>query len=158
MAKDWRIEAVVHSGSNLAMFAAHIRAAVAMLDAGSPPTTGTEADVINFDDVAIARRLLRARRARDGIFPKGIFADPAWDMLLDLYVARKEGRTVSISSICIASAVPSTTALRWLGILEKEALIARQADPKDGRRIFTTLTDLGYEMVQQSLAHFKGRF
>jgi len=36
-------------------------------------------------------------------------ADPAWDMLLDLTAARAESRAVSVSSLCIAAGVPTTT-------------------------------------------------
>src|SRR3546814_18201372 len=61
-------------------------------------------------------------------------------MLLDLYLAAERNtRPVSISSLCIASAVPATTALRWIKTFEDLQLISRRADPSDGRRIFIQL-------------------
>src|SRR3546814_4705778 len=60
------------------------------------------------------RRMLRQRRMREQYFPADMFADPAWDMLLDLYAARLDRQPVSVSSLCIAAAVPATTALRWI--------------------------------------------
>ena len=86
-----------------------------------------------------AWRVLRARRLRDRFLGKGLFEDPAWDMLLDLYASRLEGRRVSVSSLCIAAAVPPTTALRWIKMLTDAGLFVRRADPTDGRRVFVEL-------------------
>ncbi|MCI4591296.1 winged helix DNA-binding protein [Sphingobium sp. BYY-5] len=85
------------------------------------------------------RDLLRARRIRADFLPGDLFADPAWDMLLDLLAARLEQERVSVSSLCIAAAVPPTTALRWIRTLTDKGLVERQADPHDGRRVFITL-------------------
>lgn len=89
----------------------------------------------------MVRRLLRQRRLREQFFPADLFADPAWDMLLDLYAARLERRPVSVSSLCIASAVPATTALRWIKTMTDAGIFLREADPQDGRRIFIALSD-----------------
>ena len=61
-------------------------------------------------------------------------------MLLDLYAARLERRRVSVSSLCIAAAVPPTTALRWIGTLHDADLFGREPDPTDKRRAHITLT------------------
>ena len=87
------------------------------------------------------RRLLRQRRMREQYFPADLFADPAWDMLLDLYAARLERQPVSVSSLCIAAAVPATTALRWIKTMTDAGLFVREADPHDGRRIFIALAE-----------------
>ncbi|MGN6690094.1 MAG: hypothetical protein ACTHJU_04030 [Sphingopyxis sp.] len=89
----------------------------------------------------VVRSLLRQRRMRDRHFASDLFADPAWDMLLDLYAAHYEGRSVSVSSLCIAAAVPATTALRWISLMEKEGHFLRSSDPNDGRRIFICLSE-----------------
>lgn len=88
---------------------------------------------------AQVRELLRARRIRADFLPGDLFADPAWDMLLDLLAARLDHERVSVSSLCIAAAVPPTTALRWIRTLTDRGLVERQADPHDGRRIFIAL-------------------
>lgn len=87
------------------------------------------------------RRMLRQRRVREQYFPADLFADPAWDMLLDLYAARLERQPVSVSSLCIAAAVPATTALRWIKTMTDADIFVREADPHDGRRIFIALAD-----------------
>jgi hypothetical protein len=85
------------------------------------------------------RAVIRARRLRSRYFPEELFADPAWDMLLDLLQAELSHLRVPVSSLCIAAAVPATTALRWLKTLVEERLFARRADPHDGRRVFVEL-------------------
>lgn len=87
------------------------------------------------------RGMIRARRAREQYFPDGLFADPAWDILLDLMAARLETKRVSVSSLCIAAAVPATTALRWIKSMTDEGLLERRPDPVDGRRVFIDLSD-----------------
>lgn len=90
---------------------------------------------------AIARDLLRARRQRDHFLGHDLFADPAWDMILDLMAARLAGERVSVSSLCIAAAVPPTTALRWIRHLTQRGLFERRPDTQDGRRVFIALSD-----------------
>jgi hypothetical protein len=91
--------------------------------------------------ISAIRTMIRARRMRDQYFSGELFADPAWDMLLDLLLARLEQRTVAVSSLCIAAAVPPTTALRWIKRLTDEGIFMRTADPRDGRRVFIDLSD-----------------
>ena len=96
-------------------------------------------------DAELVRRMIRARRLRDGFFEGGLFEEPAWDMLLDLYAAHLEGVRVSVSSLCIAAAVAPTTALRWIGKMTEAGLFARQPDPLDRRRAFMVLTERAME-------------
>jgi hypothetical protein len=86
------------------------------------------------------RAVLRARRLRGRYFPETLFADPAWDMLLDLLQAEISQLRVPVSSLCMAAAVPATTALRWLNRLVQEGVFIRRADPHDGRRVFVQLS------------------
>ncbi|HEY7811422.1 MAG TPA: MarR family winged helix-turn-helix transcriptional regulator [Allosphingosinicella sp.] len=92
-------------------------------------------------DAGLVRAMIRARRLRDQFFHSDLFADPAWDMLLDLFAARLEKRKVAVSSLCIAAAVPPTTALRWIKSLSDQGLFVRTADAEDGRRVFIELSD-----------------
>ena len=85
------------------------------------------------------RKVIRARRLRSNYFSEELFADPAWDMMLDLLQAEIAQLRVPVSSLCIAAAVPATTALRWLKTLVGQGLFVRRADPHDGRRVFVEL-------------------
>ena len=103
------------------------------------------------------RDMIKVRRMRDDHFKPELFADPAWDILLDLLAARLEGKTVSVSSLCIAAAVPPTTALRWVTGMTESGMLLRRHDPNDARRVFIELSD---DAVERLIAFFnmaKGR-
>ena len=97
----------------------------------------TEAPPLSVD---VVRSVIRARRLRARFFAEELFADPAWDMLLDLLQAELAQHRVPVSSLCIAAAVPATTALRWIKSMTDAGLFWRRADPHDGRRVFIELS------------------
>jgi DNA-binding transcriptional ArsR family regulator len=101
---------------------------------------------------AQVREVIRARRLRDRFFEGGLFEDPAWDMLLDLLAAQLERAQVSVSSLCIAAAVPPTTALRWITKLTDAGLIEREADPFDKRRAYLKLSPTAAGAMQRYVA------
>lgn len=98
------------------------------------------------------RTIIRQRRLRDELFDADLFADPAWDMLLDLYAAQLDRTRVSVSSLCIAAAVPATTALRWIKTLTDNGLFVRNADVHDARRIFIVLSDTAAQAMHRYFA------
>jgi len=120
-----------------------IASTLARLSAGpvAAPASVEISDGADLPPVSAAkvRAAIQARRLRDQYFPEGLFADPAWDMLLDLFHAEIGQLRVPVSSLCIAAAVPATTALRWLRALVDKGLFIRHADPRDGRRVFVEL-------------------
>lgn len=107
---------------------------------------------------ASVRRLIKQRRDRDKFLPAMLFADPAWDMLLDLTAARLESVDVPVSSLCIAAAVPTTTALRWIRTLTEAGLFQRRNDPGDARRNFVTLTDRAAQAMFDWLRQFSAQW
>jgi hypothetical protein len=92
-------------------------------------------------DPRMVRSIVRQRQMRTRFFEAGLFADPAWDMLLDLTAARAEHARVSVTSLCIASGVPPTTALRWITQMTCAGLLERVEDESDRRRAFIALSD-----------------
>lgn len=92
-------------------------------------------------DPRLVHRIIRQRRLRERYFDGELFADPAWDILLDLTAARAEHRRVSVTSLCIAAAVPPTTALRWVTQMTEVGLLVREQDEEDKRRAFIALSD-----------------
>lgn len=103
-------------------------------------------------DPRLLRQIIRQRRLRTRFFDGDLFADPAWDMLLDLAAARAEHKRVSVTSLCIASGVPSTTALRWINVLTDAGLIERIEDDTDRRRAFLALTDRAADAMARYFA------
>jgi DNA-binding transcriptional ArsR family regulator len=103
-------------------------------------------------DPRLVRRIIRQRQLRARFFDGELFADPAWDMLLDLTAARVEHTRVSVTSLCIASGVPPTTALRWIGQLTAAGLVTRVEDETDRRRAFIGLTDAAADAMARYFA------
>jgi len=109
-----------------------------------------DADLIDEAPLAdFAESLYRHRRKRGRYLPEKIFAEPAWDILLDLYINGVRGRPVSITSACIAGDIPATTGLRWLGVLEQERLIERQVSRTDARVTLVRLTGHAHEQMRE---------
>lgn len=98
------------------------------------------------------RTMIRARRQRANYLPADLFADPAWDMLLDLLQAEIVQHRVPVSSLCIAAAVPATTALRWIKLMTDRGLLVRRDDPHDGRRVFIEMAP----STSAALRHYFG--
>lgn len=84
----------------------------------------------------------RRRRARASVFAGSMLREPAWDILLDLYIAHLDATAIRVSSACIAACVPATTGLRWLAVLEEQGLIIRTQDD-DARASLVALTKHG---------------
>ena len=89
------------------------------------------------------RRVIAARRARGRFFNAELFADPAWDILLELYALHCDQRPTRVSKVCAAAAVPVTTALRWVDELESEDLLIREPNLLDTRRVWVSISHPG---------------
>lgn len=94
------------------------------------------------------QRLIRARRLREEIFGDAMFADPAWDMLLQLYASERCQASLTVSALCAGAAVPPTTALRWIKALEGYGYIERRNDHLDRRRVHLSLSARGRELME----------
>lgn len=109
-----------------------------------------------FPDPRLVRGIIRQRQLRARFFDGDLFADPAWDILLDLTAARGEQARVSVTSLCIASGVPPTTALRWIGQMTDAGLLQRMEDEADRRRAFIGLTDHAADAMARLFAEMEG--
>ena len=93
------------------------------------------------DLIQLARRISNFRRKRDTLFGQLIFAEPEWDILLDLFAQSGFGRRVSMSSLCIAAAVPTTTAVRCINAMVDQGVLTKSPDATDARRVLIDLTE-----------------
>lgn len=103
-------------------------------------------------DPRLVRLIIRQRQLRSEFIGGDLFADPAWDILLDLTAARVEHTRVSVTSLCIASGVPPTTALRWIGQMVEAGLLDRVEDETDRRRAFIQLSDKAADAMARYFA------
>lgn len=88
-----------------------------------------------------AKRLIKLSQKRLEAFGLTYLDDPAWHILLDLYVNEYEGREVSVSGACIGSLAPTTTALRHISHMTARGELERIPDPHDLRRVHLKLSE-----------------
>lgn len=102
-----------------------------------------------------AKRRLRQRRERERFLGATYFADPNWDMMLDLFVSQVAGENVATSSLIISACVSPSTALRRIRRLVRDGDIVARADPHDGRRTYLRLSDDLFKRVGALLARWE---
>ena len=100
----------------------------------------------------VAQSALKLRRRRERVLGEQLFAEPAWDMLLDLYVRQSEDRRTTVSSACIGAVAPATTALRYLAALEQRGLVVRHPSSGDSRVRFVRLSEHAFDELTTLLA------
>jgi DNA-binding MarR family transcriptional regulator len=135
--------------SRIAQSLAELSADQRVVADADDPLDAAELPEISVDQV---NALIHARRRRADYFSGELFADPAWDMLLDLLEAEIRDRPVSVSSLCIASQVPASTAMRWIKALVEEGLFVRRPDPRDMRRVYIELSPRASSAIRRYFA------
>lgn len=88
----------------------------------------------------LARQIYLGRRARAGFFSRGLDGEPAWDMLLALYVRDTNNAAHTTSQVTEFSAAAPSTALRWIDYLCDQGLVAKEPSPIDRRLTLVRLT------------------
>jgi len=89
------------------------------------------------------------RRARERNLPAELFGEPAWDMLLALCGARREG--LSVATLCDASGVPESSVVRWIRVLEDKRLVALSSGTGNQCSDLVSLTDEGRVTLERAL-------
>jgi DNA-binding MarR family transcriptional regulator len=120
----------------------------------SPVSETQDAEVPDSEELKLeqrARRLLENRRKRVAIFGAQMFAEPAWDMLLLLYLSGR-GRRQTQSSLCELSGASRSTAMRWIEFLAGRGLVRREDHPTDKRHNFVSLTEKGRHLLDLYLS------
>jgi len=101
---------------------------------------------------AWADRLFAERRRRDALFPDGLFGEPAWDLLLAMFIAREKGQAMILCKAYKAAGVSDTTGRRLLDRMEEEGLITRRRAPRSRKMRIVELTDTAVERLIDYLA------
>jgi len=100
----------------------------------------------------LAETILEARRRRAEIFNPAMFGEPAWELLLTLFVMDREGPRLTIGRLAQVAGTKLTTALRWLEYLEDQAFVRREQHPNDARTAFIELTDKARDALRLYLS------
>lgn len=97
-----------------------------------------------------ARRVFRLRRMRDQAFGPDLFGEPAWDLLLDLYIATSEPRPASVIAASIAASIAADD-VRWLNLLEEQGLVERVDAGKEMSRAIVALSAAAFDQMTRLL-------
>jgi len=119
-----------------------------------PPSQGPSDEKL----AAMATSLYRLRRRRAQYFEPSLFGEPAWDMLLDLFINKALGRRISTTSLCLAADAPQATGLRYIDLLETKGLVQRRSAPDDRRVTLVDLTQQGYRLMRRYVVEGMGKF
>jgi hypothetical protein len=99
-----------------------------------------------------ARRHFRLRRIRDQEFGSALFGEPAWDILLDLYIAASDPRLASVMSASLATRVSTDDTARWLVLLEEQGLVERFYPSTEGGQAIVTLSQSAFDQMTRLLS------
>lgn len=123
--------------------------------------SGQGSPSLGFSDdklAGLASSIYRMRQHRQAYFDAALFAEPAWDMMLDLFINKVRGARVSTTSLCLAAGVPHATGIRWISTLREHGLLRRYRAPDDARLMLIEITPKGYQLMRQCLSEGVSRF
>lgn len=106
----------------------------------------------------IACRILEFRRSRATFLNAAMLGEPAYEMLLCLYVSEGAGDPMTPARLAELTDVPHSSALRWIDYLVDKELVTREAHPSDRRATVIDLTPKGKQALDALLQalHEKG--
>jgi len=99
-----------------------------------------------------AKQIFETRRRRSQIFGKAMFGEPAWDILLSLYMSEEHGTTQNAASLARLADAPQTTVFRWLDYLETRGWVERDRFNTDRRLVVVELTDAARDAFEKFLS------
>lgn len=100
--------------------------------------------------LALCRTLILERKLVTQIIGPSHCASPVWDMLLDLYVADREGRSLYIWPLSVAGNVPISSAHRKIDAMVQGGMVIRSTDESDRRRVGIQLSP-SFRLALESL-------
>lgn len=106
--------------------------------------------------LARANAVVAERNRRVNFFSRAVFGEPAWDMLLSLYVT--DPKPMRFRDLVEMAGAPATTAMRWLEYLERERFVQRRSDPHDRRAICIELLNEGRDTLDAYFSSFDDDF
>ena len=98
-----------------------------------------------------AQEILTHRRRRQQIFGRAMFSEPAWEILLSLYLLDTHARQ-TISRLALMVDASKSTALRWIEYLEAQHWVHKESHPTDARASFVRLTAKGRDAIELYLS------
>lgn len=103
----------------------------------------------NDEFAQLADAILRLRRHRAQIFSRSMIGEPAWETLLEIFVADAKGLPMTGRLVAEQHRVPATVMARWLMHLTAEGLV--DGDSTGNLDEELTLSGAGMEKMEQVL-------
>lgn len=110
---------------------------------------GTDAATL----LGFARQARQLRATMSHFLPRDLLVDPAWDMMLDLFIAAGTGEDLYVKDIILLSGGSAGSVMRRIDRLQEAGLITRHLSPDDHRRVRVDLTDDGHAAMAAMLEH-----
>lgn len=129
-----------------------VRNAVRLLELLKSRRNDTNEERSRENLLSAARFSLDARQNRVEHFSPAMFGEPAWDLLLALYVTQADVPASAVSSLAKTARIAITTAFRWIDYLEEKRLIERQRSSADGRALTVALSAEGRARLEDYFA------
>lgn len=99
----------------------------------------------------LADALIQQRKTRKRFLPGSLFHEPAWEILLNLYVAHRRGAPLNVKHLVSLVDAPVTTSQRWIDQLVHMKLLNRVVDVQDRRRLEISLAPTAVQAMEQYL-------
>ncbi len=103
--------------------------------------------------LARARQARQLRATMSAFLPRDLLVDPAWDMMIDLFIAAGTGERLCVKDLRLMSGESAAGAMRRIDRLQETGLIGRHPDPNDHRRVHIGLTEKGHVALAAMLEH-----
>lgn len=95
-----------------------------------------------------ALRIRHVHDARVMLFGADLSTDPIGSLLIGIYLAEAEGRSIGLNKIATYAGIANSTAARWVTVLQQRGIIEREEDTT----IDLQLTRSGLDRVEAMLA------
>jgi DNA-binding MarR family transcriptional regulator len=102
--------------------------------------------------VGTAHSIYVRRRARKRHLLDFMFGEPAWDMMLALYVTADSEPSQTVTNVIRLGDAPPTTCLRYIAALEASGLIVRRPCTVDLRIVYLELSKKGRRAMDLYMA------
>jgi len=102
--------------------------------------------------------VLASRRGREAAFGRELFADPAWDILLELFAASLGRRRMSRADLARAVDIPESSLIRWIHALAARGLVVSITEPVEHGITFLELTDSGAMTMKRLMDYWGSAF
>jgi DNA-binding MarR family transcriptional regulator len=129
----------VHSRFDRDYLSSSGSSSLAELRRSHQPPSPAQREVLRED----ATRIQFSRGLRRKLFEPNMFGEPAWDMLLALYIIDNDQRRLGTGELARLAGVALTTCLRWLDYLNEQDLIWRVPSTLDQRIVSVELSEIG---------------